>query len=256
MVRNGSHAEREVSTAAGAVPVRAPQVNDKRIDEETGRRRRFASAILPAWARKSRGRTQCSHHQPDRVDLHHRASPSAGHQRPGSPAAGVAMAFKLIESARTGTLASRERTPPRRPGPSRSQVRERRPPRATRREVRKRSASRVTRHPQVLTISHARVTSYVWPTVTIGDAHLRFGDSGSSDALCAFITHHVVGSEESPESGLVIRFRLGDVVANPEPTDLGGRRSLSCRCTRTPFGTQRGWFGDRARESSPLATWS
>ena len=53
VVRNGSHAEREVMTAAGAVPVRAPRVNDKRIDEETGERRRFSSAILPAWSRKS-----------------------------------------------------------------------------------------------------------------------------------------------------------------------------------------------------------
>src|SRR5659263_278289 len=53
VVRNGHHAEREVTTAAGALPVRAPRVNDKRIDEETGERRRFASAILPAWARKS-----------------------------------------------------------------------------------------------------------------------------------------------------------------------------------------------------------
>jgi transposase-like protein len=53
VVRNGYHAEREVSTASGAVPVRAPRVNDKRIDEETGERRRFSSAILPAWARKS-----------------------------------------------------------------------------------------------------------------------------------------------------------------------------------------------------------
>ena len=31
--------------------VRAPLVNDKRIDESTGER--FASSILPAWARKS-----------------------------------------------------------------------------------------------------------------------------------------------------------------------------------------------------------
>jgi transposase-like protein len=53
VVRNGSHQPREVVTAAGAVGVRAPRVNDKRIDPETGERRRFASAILPAWARKS-----------------------------------------------------------------------------------------------------------------------------------------------------------------------------------------------------------
>ena len=53
VVRNGHHRAREVATAAGAVPVRAPRVNDKRTDEVTGERRRFASAILPAWARKS-----------------------------------------------------------------------------------------------------------------------------------------------------------------------------------------------------------
>ncbi|AXH97114.1 IS256 family transposase [Ornithinimicrobium avium] len=53
VVRNGYHQPREVSTAAGAVPVRQPRVNDRRVDEATGERKRFASAILPAWARKS-----------------------------------------------------------------------------------------------------------------------------------------------------------------------------------------------------------
>jgi len=53
VVRNGHHAARAVTTAAGAVPVRAPRVNDKRTDAATGQRRRFSSAILPAWARKS-----------------------------------------------------------------------------------------------------------------------------------------------------------------------------------------------------------
>lgn len=53
VVRNGYHAEREVVTAAGAVAVKAPRVNDKRVDPDTGERRRFSSAILPAWARKS-----------------------------------------------------------------------------------------------------------------------------------------------------------------------------------------------------------
>jgi putative transposase len=53
VVRNGFHAAREVTTAAGAVQVRQPRVNDKRTDEVSGERRRFASAILPAWSRKS-----------------------------------------------------------------------------------------------------------------------------------------------------------------------------------------------------------
>jgi transposase-like protein len=55
VVRNGYHEPREVVTAAGAVPVRQPRVNDRRIDPETGERVRFASSILPAWARKSPG---------------------------------------------------------------------------------------------------------------------------------------------------------------------------------------------------------
>jgi transposase-like protein len=53
VVRNGSHQPREVLTSAGAVAVQAPRVNDKRIDEVSGGRRRFSSAILPAWCRKS-----------------------------------------------------------------------------------------------------------------------------------------------------------------------------------------------------------
>jgi putative transposase len=36
---------------------------------------------------------------PSRVDLRHRPTLPAGHQGPGSRAAGIAMAFKLIESA-------------------------------------------------------------------------------------------------------------------------------------------------------------
>ncbi|HEX4162070.1 MAG TPA: IS256 family transposase [Acidimicrobiales bacterium] len=53
VARNGHHVPREVITAAGAIPVRAPRVNDKRVDPVTGQRQRFSSAILPAWARKS-----------------------------------------------------------------------------------------------------------------------------------------------------------------------------------------------------------
>jgi transposase-like protein len=53
VVRNGHHEPREVLTSAGAIEVRAPRVNDKRTDPGTGERRRFSSAILPPWARKS-----------------------------------------------------------------------------------------------------------------------------------------------------------------------------------------------------------
>ncbi|QKG20076.1 IS256 family transposase [Actinomadura verrucosospora] len=53
VVRNGSHQPREVLTSAGAIEVTAPRVNDKRVDPETGERRRFSSAILPPWCRKT-----------------------------------------------------------------------------------------------------------------------------------------------------------------------------------------------------------
>lgn len=53
VVRNGYHDEREVVTGAGAVTVQAPRINDEHVDTETGEHKRLASAVLPAWARKS-----------------------------------------------------------------------------------------------------------------------------------------------------------------------------------------------------------
>ncbi|MEV4365408.1 IS256 family transposase [Nonomuraea sp. NPDC049625] len=53
VVRNGHHQPRQVLTSAGAIEVHAPRINDKRIDETTGERQRFSSAILPPWCRKS-----------------------------------------------------------------------------------------------------------------------------------------------------------------------------------------------------------
>jgi putative transposase len=53
VVRNGHAEPRQVMTTAGAVEVRAPRVNDKRTDPDTGERKRFRSQILPPWCRKS-----------------------------------------------------------------------------------------------------------------------------------------------------------------------------------------------------------
>ena len=53
VVRNGRARERKVTVGSGTIPVRAPRVNDKRVDEETGERQRFSSRILPAYARRS-----------------------------------------------------------------------------------------------------------------------------------------------------------------------------------------------------------
>lgn len=48
VVRNGRHQPRTVATAAGPVEVTAARVNDRRVDEATGERRRFSSKILGA----------------------------------------------------------------------------------------------------------------------------------------------------------------------------------------------------------------
>ncbi len=53
VVRNGHHRPRTVVTAAGPVEVIAPRVNDRRVDEATGERKRFSSKILAPWCRKS-----------------------------------------------------------------------------------------------------------------------------------------------------------------------------------------------------------
>jgi putative transposase len=53
VVRNGHARERQVTTTAGAIPVRAPRVNDRRSDPVTGERLQFRSVILPPWCRRS-----------------------------------------------------------------------------------------------------------------------------------------------------------------------------------------------------------
>lgn len=52
VVRNGRARERKLTIGSGTVPIRAPRVNDKRVDED-GERQRFSSRILPAYARRS-----------------------------------------------------------------------------------------------------------------------------------------------------------------------------------------------------------
>ncbi len=52
VVRNGRARERKVLLGAGAVKVKAPRVDDRRVDE-AGNRRRFKSVILPPYMRRS-----------------------------------------------------------------------------------------------------------------------------------------------------------------------------------------------------------
>ena len=53
VVRNGHAVARSLVTGAGPIEVRAPRVDDRRVDEVTGEKLRFRSSILPPWARKS-----------------------------------------------------------------------------------------------------------------------------------------------------------------------------------------------------------
>jgi transposase-like protein len=53
VVRNGRARERRLTVGSGTVAITAPRVNDRRVDEQTGERRKFSSRILPAYARRS-----------------------------------------------------------------------------------------------------------------------------------------------------------------------------------------------------------
>ena len=53
VVRNGHGQERTVVTPVGPLRVRAPRVNDLRVDEE-GERCRFSSKILPPYLRRTK----------------------------------------------------------------------------------------------------------------------------------------------------------------------------------------------------------
>ncbi|MCB9228488.1 MAG: IS256 family transposase [Deltaproteobacteria bacterium] len=53
VVRNGYHPERKIQTGLGAIDVKAPKINDKRVDED-GCRKRFTSQILPPYLRKTK----------------------------------------------------------------------------------------------------------------------------------------------------------------------------------------------------------
>lgn len=52
VVRNGKASARQVVTGTGTMNVRAPRVNDRRIDA-SGARQRFSSEILPAYMRRA-----------------------------------------------------------------------------------------------------------------------------------------------------------------------------------------------------------
>ncbi len=51
--RNGCAQERRVTVGSGTVALRAPRVDDRRSDPQTGERMRFSSQILPRYARRS-----------------------------------------------------------------------------------------------------------------------------------------------------------------------------------------------------------
>jgi putative transposase len=53
VVRNGHARQREVTTVAGSVAVRAPRGDNRRFDPPTGQRARFRSVVLPPWCRRS-----------------------------------------------------------------------------------------------------------------------------------------------------------------------------------------------------------
>ena len=51
--RNGHARPRRIRTVAGSVEIRAPRVDDRRVDPDTGKKARFKSSIIPPWCRRS-----------------------------------------------------------------------------------------------------------------------------------------------------------------------------------------------------------
>jgi putative transposase len=51
--RNGRGKERRVTVGSGTLRLRAPRVDDRRVDPESGEKARFSSRILPRYARRS-----------------------------------------------------------------------------------------------------------------------------------------------------------------------------------------------------------
>jgi len=52
VVRNGKAPTRQLVTGSGTLEVRAPRVNDRRVDDD-GERQRFTSEILPSYMRRA-----------------------------------------------------------------------------------------------------------------------------------------------------------------------------------------------------------
>jgi len=113
VVRNGHAEPRSVDTGAGPIEVQAPRVNDRRVDEVTGERQRgqvaqggreghqhqaqlLAFFDLPAEHRIHLKTTNPIESTFATVRLRTKVT-----KGPGSRAAGLAMAYKLIESAQT-----------------------------------------------------------------------------------------------------------------------------------------------------------
>jgi len=53
VVRNGHKEEREIQTGVGALKIKQPRVDDRRVDEN-GQRKQFVSNILPPYLRQTR----------------------------------------------------------------------------------------------------------------------------------------------------------------------------------------------------------
>src|SRR5512135_1644941 len=89
VVRNGHARARQVTTVAGAVEVRVPRVDDRRVDAATGERRRFRSALLPPWCRRSPQVTEVLPllylHGLSRARTSCQRSRSSSARRPGCP---------------------------------------------------------------------------------------------------------------------------------------------------------------------------
>jgi putative transposase len=101
VVRNGHHNEREVITAAGPVPVRAPRVNHKRTDPATGERNGSLRRSCPRGhevAAGGRGAAAAVPARPVQLGFRSSVDAVAGHQ----PRLSAATITRLIKDWQDG----------------------------------------------------------------------------------------------------------------------------------------------------------
>lgn len=73
-----------------------------------------------------------------------------------------------------------------------------------------------------LTFDGPCLTCETWPTVSVGNGDVCYGDVGYRDALCSLLSEVVVSTQERTGLGLLIEMESGEIRIHPSADDLEG----------------------------------